>query len=211
MTAAADRDILDRMKVASFALLLALSLPVAAPAADLDLGFAHPGMSVDEFRAAAWPEGVSVRCSGEADLPPESDTVRLAVPKPVARLGGTRCGLFRQQDGTWKPSRLVLAGHETEVWGKFFPDRAGVTRLVQLVLKQPASGFTALVAHLTEHFGDPDERGPHLVRWQTDDAEAAIIDDGSKNLLVFIIDTRLQSALNARTSHQTRAKSRHPQ
>lgn len=205
MTAAADRDILHRMKVATLASLLILA-SASAWGADLDLGFAHPGMSVEEFRASSWPPGIAVRCSGEADLPPESDSVRLTVPQPVARLGGTRCGLFHQQDGAWKPSRLTMAGGETEVWGKFFPDRTGTSRLVQLVLKQPASGFAALAAHLTEHFGEPDENTSRLVRWQTDEAEATIIDDGSKNLLVFIIDTRLQSALNARTSHQAKPK-----
>lgn len=200
------------MKVATIATLLVLA-SASAWGADLDLGFAHPGMSVEEFRAADWPQGIAVRCSGEADLPPESDSVRLAVPGPVARLGGTRCGLFHQQDGAWLPSRLVLAGAETELWGKFFPDRTGTSRLVQLVLKQPASGFAALAAHLTGHFGEPDENSPHLVRWQTDDAEATLIDDGSRNLLVFIIDTRLQAALNARTGHQPKPKGQksHPQ
>lgn len=193
------------MKVASLVLLLAVVAP-CAQAADLDLGFARPGMSVEEFRAAPWPQGITVRCSGEADLPPESDAVRLAVPGPVGRLGGTRCGLFRQQDGVWHPASLPLAGGDTELWGKFFPDRGGASRLVHLVLKQPATGFAALSAHLTEHFGEPDQRGPHLLRWQTAEAEATIIDDGSKNLLVFIIDTRLQAALNTRASHQPAPK-----
>lgn len=197
------RDIVGAMKSAAAALLLAL-LAQPAWAADLDLGFARPGMTADEFRAAAWPAGVSVRCSGEDDLPPESETVRLSVPRPVARLGGTRCGLFTHDDDGWHTYDLEVAGTGAEVWGKFFPDHDGTLRLVQFVIKQPPQAFDALAGFFAERFGPPQTRQSGLARWETASAEAAIIEDGGRNLLAFIIDTRLQAALNARISHQPR-------
>ncbi|HTH16150.1 MAG TPA: hypothetical protein VL974_05820 [Magnetospirillum sp.] len=191
------------MKTAALIALLALMAP-AAWAADFDFGFARPGMTLDEFRASTWPAGVSVRCSGEADLPPESATVRLSVPSPVARLGGTRCGLFTKNGGNWQTSGIDMAGTATEVWGKFFPDRDGTPRLVQLLLKQPPKAFDALADHFTQRFGAPAVRQAKLARWETEEAEATIIEDGGRTLLAFVIDTRLQSALNARMSHQPR-------
>lgn len=191
------------MKVALIAALLTLLAP-AAGAFELDLGFAHPGMTLEEFRASAWPQGVVVRCSGEVDLPPESDTVRLSVPSPIARLGGTRCGLFTRHDSGWQPTQMPLAGTGAEIWGKFFPDRVGTPRLVQLLIKQPAQAFAPLVEHFSERFGPPEQRQRNLARWQSPEAEATIIEDGGKTLLAFIIDTKLQAALNARMSHQPR-------
>lgn len=191
------------MKVAVAALFLTLLAP-AGWASDLDLGFAHPGMTLEEFRAASWPAGSAVRCSGEADLPPESESVRLAVPDPVARLGGTRCGLFTRDDGGWRIAGLDVAGSEAEVWGKFFPDRAGTPRLVHLVIRQQPEAFAALAGHFTERFGPPEIHRAGLARWHTAEAEATIIDDGGKKMLAVIIDTRLQAMLNARTSHQPR-------
>lgn len=191
------------MKILPTAALLLLCAP-AAWAVELDLGFARPGMTLDEFRASAWPEGVSVRCSGEADLPPESDTVRLSVPDPVARLGGTRCGLFRREDANWVTAPLPVAGADAEVWGKFFPDHSGTPRLVHLLLRQPPQAFDQLADYFTERFGPPESRRAKLARWQTDDAEATIIEDGGKAMLAFIIDTKLQAMLNARMSHQPR-------
>lgn len=210
-------DILHRMKVAATAALLVLLAPVllarAAWAADLDLGFARPGMTLDDFRAGPWPAGVAARCSGEADLPPESDSVRLSVPLPVARLGGTRCGLFVRDGAGWRSTGLAVAGTEAEMWGKFFPDRAGTLRLVHLVIRQPPEAFAALADHFAERFGPPETRRPGLARWHTAEAEATIIDDGGKKMLAFIIDTRLQAMLNARISQQPRrsgAKDPHP-
>ncbi len=200
------------MKVAVTAALLALSAP-AAWAFDLDLGFAHPGMTLEEFRAVPWPAGTSVRCSGEADLPPESDNVRLSVPGPVARLGGTRCGLFSQDAAGWHTIGLPLAGADAEVWAKFFPDRDGTPRLLHLILQQPAAAFGPLSRHFTEQFGPADLHRDGLARWQTAEAEATIIADGGPSLLAFVIDTRLQAALHARTSHHLRrpaAKDSHP-
>lgn len=191
------------MKIAVTAALLTLLAP-AAWASDLDLGFAHPGMTLDAFRAAQWPTGITVRCSGEADLPPESDTVRLSVPNPIARLGGTRCGLFRHDETGWHTTPLPVAGTGAEIWGKFFPDRDGTPRLVQFIVKQPAEAFAALADFFTGRFGPPETRQPNLARWQTAEAEATIINDGGKTLLAFIIDTRLQAALNARMSQQPR-------
>lgn len=203
VTQARFRDILYPMKILCTAALLVLLAP-AAWAADLDLGFARPGMTLDEFRASAWPAGVSVRCSGEADLPPESDNVRLSVPGPVARLGGTRCGLFRRDGAGWATAPLTLAGTDAEVWGKFFPDQAGTPRLLHLVMRLPPQAFDAVADHFAERFGPPELRQTRLARWQTQDAEAAIIEDGAKSMLAFVIDTRLQAALNQRVSHQPR-------
>ncbi len=210
MTRRHFRDILMRMKVAFTALVMALaSVPALAAESAFDLGFARPGMTLADFRAFGWPTDVSVRCSGEDDLPPESETVRLAVPRPIAKLGGLRCGLFSHDQAGWHPYGLELAGNPSEIWGKFFPDRDGIPRLVQLVIKQPPQGFAALADHFTTSFGPPGQRDGHLARWESGDAEATIIEDGSKSLLAFIIDTRLQAALNARMTHQPGAKAVH--
>lgn len=212
MTGPIIHDILCAMKVASIAALLSL-LAFGAQAADMDLGFARPGMTLDQFRAGPWPNGVHVRCSGEADLPPESETVRLSVPAPVARLGGTRCGLFHRHGGAWSMSPLPMAGTEAEVWGKFFPDQSGTPRLLHLILRLPPQAFDQIADFLTERFGEPELRQSRLARWQSDEAEAAIIEDGGKAMLAFVIDTKLQAALNQRVSHQPRhpaAKDKHP-
>lgn len=202
MTAPGFHDILRIMKTIAV-LLLFLVLAPTVRAAEFDLGFARSGMTLDEFRAGAWPDGTIVRCSGEADLPPESDDVRLAVPDPVARLGGTRCGLFHQSGTQWHPSVIQVAGIETQVWGKFFPDRSGTPRLMHLVLRQPAAAFGVLADYFGERFGEPELRRDNLARWQEPEAEVAIIVDGGI-LLAFVIDTRLQAALHARTSHHIR-------
>lgn len=183
--------------------MLALAAP-GAWAADLDLGFARPGMTLDQFRAGGWPQGVAVRCSGEADLPPESDNVRLSVPAPVARLGGTRCGLFDRDESGWRPTSLPFAGSTAEVWAKFFPDQAGTPRLLHLVMRLPPEAFDRVADHFTERFGPPASRQARLARWHTPEAEATVIEDGAKAMLAFIIDTRLQAALNHRVSHQPR-------
>lgn len=195
------RDILRAMKVAFTAALLCLLAP-AAWAGDMDLGFARPGMTLDEFRAGPWPKDLSVRCSGEADLPPESDTVRLSVPGPVARMGGTRCGLFRQSGTGWSTAPLTVAGHDAEVWGKFIPDQGGKPRLLHLVLRMAPAAFDQVADFFTERLGPPESRRGHVVRWQDDDSEATVIEDGSKSMLAFVIDTRLQAMLNRRVGHQ---------
>lgn len=198
------------MKVAYTTALLALLAP-AAWAGELDMGFARPGMTLDQFRAGPWADGVTVRCSGEADLPPESESVRLSVPAPVARLGGTRCGLFLRDGGGWRTSPLQLGGTKAEVWGKFFPDGSGTPRLLHLVLRMPPDAFEHAADFLTQRFGPPEQRQARLARWQTPEAEATLIDDGGKAMLAFIIDTKLQAALNQRSSHQPRhnAKDKH--
>lgn len=191
------------MKTLRTAALLTVLAP-AAWAAELDLGFARPGMTLDEFRASAWPEGTAVRCAGETDLPPESETVRLSVPGPVARLGGTRCGLFSRDGAGWRTAPLPIAGTAAEVWGKFFPDQSGTPRLLHLVLRLPPQAFDAIADHFGQRFGAPELRQAKLARWHTPEAEATIIEDGAKAMLAFVIDTRLQAALNQRVSHQPR-------
>lgn len=198
------------MKIFAIALIATLIAP-GAWAAELDLGIAHPGMSLDEFRSVTWPAGTSVHCSNDGEPLPGSAAVPLTVPAPVARLGGTRCGLFNQDGSGWHPAAIPIAGTGSEVWGKFFPDSHGTPRLVQFLIKQPAEAFNQLADHFSELFGDPEMREDGLARWQSDNAEATIIDDGGHSLLAFIIDTRRQAALNARISHQPRhpAKEHH--
>lgn len=203
MTSRHFHDIVGAMKAACTVALLGLLAP-AAWAGELDLGFARPGMTQDEFRTGAWPEGVTVRCTGEADLPPESDTVRLSVPDPVARLGGSRCGLFRRGGDGWVAAPLPMAGADAEIWAKFFPDAAGTPRLLHLLVRQQAGNFAALADYFGDRFGPPELRQANLARWQTADAEAAVIADGSRLMLAFVIDTRLQAMLNQRISHQPR-------
>lgn len=181
-----------------FAALLLLA-PAAGRAEDLefDLGFARPGMMQGQFRFAAWPAGVKVFCSDDKDRPDELDKAGFTLPKGIARLGASRCGLFRDAGG-WKPHRLEVAGWSTEIWGLFAPDAAGTQRLVQLYLAQPKDAFDSLYAAWTERFGPPVEKRSRLARWSNARNDAAIIHDGGAELQAYVIDNKLQAALNAR-------------
>lgn len=201
MTGAHFRDILMCMKVAALAALVAVS-PLAAFAADkeFDLGFARPGMMQGQFRFGAWPAGVKVFCSDDKDRPEELDKAAFALPKGIARMGATRCGLFAKDEAGWRQHRLEVAGWSTEVWGMFFPDGSGTPRLVQLFLTQPKEAFDGLAAHFAARFGAPLEKKPRLARWSNPGNDAAIIEDGGKALHAYVIDNRLQAAMNTRMS-----------
>lgn len=191
------------MKVAA----LAVALLVAATSAfaadkEFDLGFARPGMMQGQFRFAAWPAGVKVFCSDDKDRPEELDKSAFLLPKGIARLGATRCGLFAKDDTTWRQYRLEVAGWSTEIWGMFFPDGSGQNRLVQLFIKQPKDSFETLSAHFTDRFGPPLERTRRLARWSNPTNDAAIIEDGGTNLHAYVIDNRLQQSMNTRMSQR---------
>ncbi|MBC7906256.1 MAG: hypothetical protein H7Y60_05850 [Rhodospirillaceae bacterium] len=194
------------MKVAAAltALLLAAT-PAFAADKEFDLGFARPGMMQGQFRFGAWPAGVKVFCSDDKDRPEELDKAAFLLPKGIARLGASRCGLFAKDDAGWRQYRLEVAGWSTEVWGMFFPDGAGQPRLVQLFLKQPKESFETLSTHFAGRFGPPKESKARLARWSNSTNDAAIIEDGGTNLHAYVIDNRLQESMNVRMSqHPTR-------
>lgn len=192
------------MKVAT---LLAVLLALAAPSAfaadkEFDLGFARPGMMQGQFRFAAWPAGVKVFCSDDKDRPEELDKAAFILPKGIARLGASRCGLFTQDEKGWRQYRLEVAGWSTEIWGMFFPDGAGTPRLVQLFLKQPKDSFETLRSYFADRFGPPMEQHARLARWSNPTNDAAIIEDGGKSLHAYVIDNKLQAVLNGRMSQR---------
>lgn len=180
------------------------TLPARADTGPLDLGFAHAGMSLPEFRQQQWPGDGIVLCSGDAEIPSEIRSMRFDVPDAIANLGGIRCGVFTFTAGGWRPDALRLADTPTQVWGLFFPDRDGTPRLLQLLLKQSPESFAALADYFTTRFGPAQLRQPGLARWDHDEALAAIIDDGGKKLHAYLIDNRLQATLNARMSQHPR-------
>jgi|AGTN01.3.fsa_nt_gi hypothetical protein len=188
------------------ALVLCAAAPVRAADATLDLGFAHAGMTLDEFRDGGWPGGAAVLCSGDAGIPDDAPQVDFSVPKGVAQLGGLRCGVFSPARHGWRPHAIDLAGTPTEVWGLFFPDPGGTPRLLQLLLKQSSESFAALADYFTARFGPARVRGHGLAHWDTAEADAAIIEDGGKRLHAYLIDNRLQAALNARMSQHPRPR-----
>lgn len=203
MTRVAIHDMLIPMKVVSLAALaLLIATPSLAAEQEFDLGFARPGMMQGQFRFGAWPAGVKVFCSDDKDRPAELDKAAFTLPKGIARMGASRCGLFAKDDTGWRPYQLAVAGQPTDVWGMFFPDRSGQPRLVQLFLKQPKEAFDTLADYLAGRFGAPMERTRRLVRWSNPANDAAIIEDGGNHLHAYVIDNRLQASMNTRMSHQ---------
>lgn len=198
MTAAPGRAILGGMKaVVATVLAVLLAVPARAEEPRFDLGFARPGMSEEEFRAAAWPPGVTVVCSHEKDRPEELERNGFALPKGLARIGASRCGLFTEEGGNWRPHRLTLAGGPAEVWGLFIPE-GGTQRLVQICLTQWAGAFDTLADSWSERFGPPTDRRPKLARWSNARNDAVIIQDGTGNLQAYVIDNRLQAVMHGR-------------
>lgn len=195
------------MKRFLFAVAMTMAtLPVHAATGSLDLGFARAGMTLDEFRQQQWPGDGMVLCSGDAEIPSEIRSLPFDVPAGIANLGGTRCGVFTFTAGGWRPDEMKLGQAQAQVWGLFFPDRSGTPRLLQLLLKQTPESFDALADFFTEHFGPADRREPGLARWDGDEADAAIIDDGGKRLHAYLIDNHLQAVLNARMSQHPPAR-----
>ncbi len=188
--------------LACLAALLAMPAQAGDPVADtgFDLAATHPGISLDEFRQTAWPDGARAICSSDSDRPDSIDPRQLLLPKGVAAMGAARCGLYQGQGDDWHLYRPQLAGQPTEIWGKFFPDRSGTPRMVQLVLKQPKQSIDALADYFDHAFGAPSLRHRHLARWNKNGADISVIEDGGDYLYAYLIDNALQSAMNARMS-----------
>ena len=188
-----------RFALALCATLLA-SLPAAAQAKDFDLGYARTGMMLGQFRFAAWPAGLSVRCSDDPDRPKELDRL-LAMPRQMADLGAVRCALLKQDDaGKFSPATRKIGGFPVEVAATFAPDQAGTKRLVQLFLQGPRDGFDGLVAHFTSRLGKPVESGDRFSRWADTaaGAEALVLHEEGDTSLAMLIALRMQEAMNAK-------------
>lgn len=187
-----------------FAAVLCASLlavvPVAAQAKDFDLGYARTGMMLGQFRFAAWPAGLSVRCSDDPDRPKEVDRM-LAMPRQMADLGAVRCALLKQDDaGKFSPATRKIGGFPVEIAATFAPDPAGTKRLVQLFLQGPREGFDGLVGHFTSRLGKPVESGDRFFRWADTaaGAEALVLHEDGDTSLAILVDLKMQDAMNTR-------------
>lgn len=186
------------MKVTTAAVLLALAWSSAAMAKDFDLGYARTGMMLGQFRFAAWPAGLSVRCSDDPDRPKEVDRL-LAMPAQMANLGAVRCALLKVDDnGKHSPATRKIGGSPVEVAATFAPDSGGTKRLVQLFLQGPRDGFDGLVAHFTSRLGKPVETGDRYVHWAEPGAEALVMHEDGDTALAMLIDLKMQEAMNAK-------------
>ncbi|MCR6628998.1 MAG: hypothetical protein NVV74_02495 [Magnetospirillum sp.] len=191
------------MKAVSVFLLAVLAcLPAAAK--DFDLGYARTGMMLGQFRFAAWPAGLSVRCSDDPDRPKEVDRL-LAIPRQMADMGAVRCALLRVDEaGKFSPATRNIGGAPVEVAAMFGPDPQGVKRLVQLFLQGPRSGYDGLVAHFTARLGKPVETTERLVRWAEPGMEAVVLHEDGDAALAMFVDWRLQELMNARMPVQAK-------
>lgn len=188
-----------RFALALFAALLA-SLPGVGPAAakDFDLGYARTGMMLGQFRFAAWPAGLSVRCSDDPDRPKEVDRL-LSIPRQMADLGAVRCALLKVDDaGKYSPATRKIGGAPVEVAATFAPDAQGTKRLVQLFLQGPRDGYDGLVAHFVSRLGKPTETGDRFVHWAEPGVEALVMHEDGDNALAMVIDLKMQEAMNAK-------------
>lgn len=185
------------MKAASIAVLLSL-LCAPAMARDYDLGYARTGMMLGQFRFAAWPAGLSVRCSDDPDRPKDVERL-LAMPRQMAELGGVRCALLRVDDaGRFSPATRKIGGYPMEVAATFAPDAQGTKRLVQLFLQGPREGFDGLAAHFVSRLGKPSETGDRFYHWIEPGLEALVMHEEGDTTLGMLIDQRMQDAMNAR-------------
>lgn len=172
----------------------------AGPAAakDYDLGYARTGMMLGQFRFAAWPAGLSVRCSDDPDRPKEVDRL-LALPRQIADLGAVRCALLKVDDnGKFSPATRKIGGSPVEVAAMFAPDTQGTKRLVQLFLQGPRDGFDGLVTHFTSRLGKPVETGDRFVRWADPGLEALVLHEDGDTSLAMLVDLRMQEAMNVK-------------
>lgn len=186
---------------ALFATLLAtLSGVGPAAAKDFDLGYARTGMMMGQFRFAAWPAGMSVRCSDDPDRPKEVDRL-LSMPRQMGELGAVRCALLKQDDaGKFSPATRKIGGVPVEVGATFGPDQQGTKRLVQLFLQGPREGYDGLVAHFTSRLGKPVETGDRFVRWAEPGVEAMVMHEEGDTALAMLVDWKMQEAMNAKMS-----------
>lgn len=178
------------------AVLSAMAGP--AMAKDYDLGYARIGMMMGQFRFAAWPAGLSVRCSDDIDRPKEVDRL-LAMPRQMADLGAVRCALLKVDEaGKYSAATRRIGGSPVEVAATFAPDAAGTKRLVQLFLQGPRDGFDGLVAHFTARLGPPVETDGRFVRWAEPGKEAIVLHEEGDTALAMMIDWKMQEAMNAK-------------
>lgn len=181
-----------------FALALCAALLASLPAVakDFDLGYARTGMMMGQFRFAAWPAGLSVRCSDEPDRPKEVERL-LGMPRVMADMGAVRCALLKVDDaGKFSPATRKIGGSPAEVAATFAPDKQGTKRLVQLFLQTPRDGYDALVAHFTSRLGKPVETGDRFVRWAEPGVEALVMHEDGDTALGMMIDLKMQEAMN---------------
>ncbi|NFV82040.1 hypothetical protein [Magnetospirillum aberrantis] len=178
------------------AVLSAMAGP--AMAKDYDLGYARIGMMMGQFRFAAWPAGLSVRCSDDVDRPKEVDRL-LAMPRQMADLGAVRCALLKVDEaGKYSAATRRVGGSPVEVAATFAPDAGGTKRLVQLFLQGPRDGFDGLVAHFTARLGPPAETDGRFVRWAEPGKEAIVLHEEGDTALAMMIDWKMQEAMNAK-------------
>lgn len=184
----------------AFALCAALAAASPAMAKDFDLGYARTGMMLGQFRFAAWPAGLSVRCSDDPDRPKEVDRL-LAMPRQMADLGAVRCALLKVDDaGKFSPATRKIGGTPVEVAATFAPDAQGTKRLVQLFLQGPREGYNGLVEHFGSRLGKPVEVGDRFVRWADTAAaaEALVMHEEGDTALAMLVDLRMQDAMNVK-------------
>lgn len=180
------------------AVLAALAVAPAAQARDFDLGFARTGMMLGQLRFAAWPPGMTVFCSDDADRPREVDRL-LSLPRQLSDLGAVRCALLKVDDaGKYKPATRKIGGFPVEISATFGPDPQGTKRLVQLHLQGPREGYDGLVAHFTSRLGKPAETGERFVRWTDPAAEALVMHDEGDTAMGVLVDQRMQDAMNGK-------------
>jgi len=173
---------------------------LAAVAKDFDLGYARSGMMLGQFRFAAWPAGLTVRCSDDPDRPKDVDRL-IGLPRQMAELGAVRCALLTEDKGKIVPATRKIGGTPVEMSAMFGPDPQGTKRLVQLFLQGPRSGFDGLVTHLTSRLGKPVETDERLVRWAEPGWEAVVHEDGD-TALAMIVDRPMQDAMNRRMANR---------
>lgn len=163
-----------------------------------DLGFAHVGMDLAQFREASWPDGAKVICSNDHDRPAAAS---FELPRGAERLGVRLCGLFsRDEAGEWQRQPLMIAGWPGKVSAIFFPDHAGNARLAQLSLALPPAAFDDVARDWDGQFGLPSRRRDHLVSWSTPAIDAVIIDDGGPSLHAYLLDNKRRTEINRRLS-----------
>lgn len=184
------------MRIIVCALLLTLlALPAGAEDHVYDLGFAHAGMDLAEFRNGPWDQG-RVICSSDDDRPAE---VEFFLPKGALRAGVSRCGLYASDDGgRWHLLPKSVAGWPGEVLALFLPDQAGIQRLAQLKLVLPKAAFDDLAQTWDHLFGLPSFRRDQMVRWSSGAADATIIGDDGGHVQAYLVDNSLQSRMNRR-------------
>lgn len=183
--------------------LVALTVWPAA-AKDFDLGYARTGMMLGQFRFGAWPAGLSMRCSDDADLPKEVERL-IAMPQKIAAMGGARCALLQVDDaGKYSPATRKIGGAPAQLSATFGPDLQGTKRLVQVFLQTPRDGFAGLVDHFTARLGPPVETTERLVRWVNGSNEAVVMHEGGDTAMAIMADMRMQQMMNALLNGKSR-------